>query len=98
MGFPQGFDGRCAGCGSPYAFGNAKSLGVKDWNCFCSNLCIERSAPLMPGTRESGLLSEFIEIVDQLIACHDEPDCPAVAVARDLLHRAGSKPSGSGPR
>lgn len=25
------------------------------------------------------------EIIDQLCACHDEPECPAVAVAREWL-------------
>lgn len=27
------------------------------------------------------------EIVEQLIACHDEPTCPAVALAREWLQR-----------
>lgn len=30
--------------------------------------------------------SEWAEIVTQLIACHDEPDCPAVALARAKLN------------
>jgi hypothetical protein len=30
---------------------------------------------------------ELLEIVEQLIACHDEPTCPAVAVARELVGR-----------
>lgn len=28
------------------------------------------------------------EIVNQLIACHEEPTCPAIAVARDMLREA----------
>lgn len=30
-------------------------------------------------------IDELCEVVDQLIACHDEPTCPAVAVGKELL-------------
>lgn len=48
---PAGFDGRCACCGSPYTFKNAKALGTKDWNVFCSNVCAEASAPYLAGNQ-----------------------------------------------
>lgn len=34
------------------------------------------------------------EIVEQLIACHDEPTCPAVALAREWLQRPNAEVSG----
>ena len=36
------------------------------------------------------------ELVEQLIACHDEPSCPAVALAREWLGRPNAAITGAG--
>lgn len=42
---PEGWDARCAGCSFPYTFKNAQYLKVKDWQHYCSNLCMEPKPP-----------------------------------------------------
>lgn len=45
------------------------------------------------GQRVDTLPAGWREIVEQLIACHDEPTCPAVAVAKEWLAAAPQAPA-----
>ncbi len=49
------------------------------------------------GQRVDTLPAGWREIVEQLIACHDEPTCPAVAVAKEWLAAAPQAPATAQP-
>lgn len=43
-----GYDATCAGCFTPYTFYNAKVVGARDWEHFCSRICENRPSSTRP--------------------------------------------------
>lgn len=51
-------------------------------------------APEVAGSsdrEDAELLTDCCEIINQLIACHEEPDCPAIKVGREIMARIAGR-------
>ena len=43
---------------------------------------------------DDALIRDMMEMLEQLIACHDEPTCPAIAVAQECITAARARLEG----
>lgn len=41
--------------------------------------------------QDEALIRQMLEALEQLVACHDEPDCPAVSIGSDAITAARAR-------